>query len=447
MNTIEVMRPKPCPVPLIRVGGDKDGGYLLPDDLSGIKACFSPGVNNFKNFEDELLEKYRIVSHMCDFSSDVEKFKTPLQPGQTFKKKWLDVNDDKNSISLSEWIVELEPDSNDDLLLQMDIEGAEYRNILNTPESILQRFRIIIIELHGLSVVNQPEKFKKELGPLLTLLGKHFTCVHAHPNNCCGEVTLSGSELNIPKVHELTFLRKDRWNGVEQSQCHTPLLPHPLDISQNVASKPPLFLNEHWLDSGTRTPESVIKMLNDQVSYLTRALKQSESEKKLQFHSDVLLELHRLAQHAAATMPSSIVTPNDVIDLAKDKTFSISSVHAQCPKGRTITEICPFFFHTNQGRNECITIDLGNEHQLFELHILNRSDHCKKRACCLFYCVHNDPKPNFSLGLPIFINDDFLKHNGIVSITNLGECRARYLTIFSPEDTFLHLSAVRILGL
>jgi hypothetical protein len=30
--------------PLIRVGPDGDGGYLLPDDLSGIVACFSPGV-------------------------------------------------------------------------------------------------------------------------------------------------------------------------------------------------------------------------------------------------------------------------------------------------------------------------------------------------------------------------------------------------------------------
>jgi hypothetical protein len=156
------MKPKPCPVPLIRVGGDKDGAYLLPDDLQGIKACFSPGVNNFKNFEDELLEKFGIISHMCDFSSDVEKFKTPLQPGQTFKKKWLDVDDKKDSISLNEWVTELEPDSNQDLLLQMDIEGAEYRNILNTSESILQRFRIIVIELHGLGFVNDPKKFNKE---------------------------------------------------------------------------------------------------------------------------------------------------------------------------------------------------------------------------------------------------------------------------------------------
>jgi FkbM family methyltransferase len=272
-NTIEIIKPKPCPFPLIRVGGNKDGAYLLPDDLKGIKACFSPGVNNKKEFEDELLEKFEIVSHMCDFSSDVEKLKTPLKPGQTFKKKWLDVNGDKDSISLSDWVTDQEPDANDDLLMQMDIEGAEYRNILNTPENILQRFRIIVIELHGLDVVNQPEKYKNLLEPLLILLGKYFICVHAHPNNCCGDVMLSGSELNIPKVLELTFLRKDRWNRVRHNESHTPLLPHPLDIPYNVPRKPPLFLNEHWLESGKRAPESIIKMLTDQVNYLERELR------------------------------------------------------------------------------------------------------------------------------------------------------------------------------
>ena len=30
----------------------------------------------------------------------------------------------------------------------MDIEGAEYRNLLSTSETLLNRFRILVIELH-----------------------------------------------------------------------------------------------------------------------------------------------------------------------------------------------------------------------------------------------------------------------------------------------------------
>ena len=51
-----------------------------------------------------------------------------------------------DSISLQQWVEELAPNPTDDLLLQIDIEGAEYRNIIATSAETLRRFRIIIIE-------------------------------------------------------------------------------------------------------------------------------------------------------------------------------------------------------------------------------------------------------------------------------------------------------------
>ena len=48
------MKPKASPFGLIRIGGNSDGAYLVPDDLQGISCCFSPGVSDRKSFEDEL---------------------------------------------------------------------------------------------------------------------------------------------------------------------------------------------------------------------------------------------------------------------------------------------------------------------------------------------------------------------------------------------------------
>ena len=99
INSLKLLIPNPSPFKLIRIGGNGDGAYLLPDDLDGIDACFSPGVNNFKNFEDTLTKEYGIKSHMCDFSSEPSQFRTPLINGmQTFKKKWLDVDGGRDSI-------------------------------------------------------------------------------------------------------------------------------------------------------------------------------------------------------------------------------------------------------------------------------------------------------------------------------------------------------------
>ena len=39
------LTPHHCGIDLVRIGPDEDGGYLLPDDLNGIEALFSPGVS------------------------------------------------------------------------------------------------------------------------------------------------------------------------------------------------------------------------------------------------------------------------------------------------------------------------------------------------------------------------------------------------------------------
>ena len=52
---IEKFRPKLVGKELIRIGGKGDGAYLLPDDLSGISACFSPGVDVSQRLKKSLL--------------------------------------------------------------------------------------------------------------------------------------------------------------------------------------------------------------------------------------------------------------------------------------------------------------------------------------------------------------------------------------------------------
>ena len=50
-NLIKSLYPIITNKALIRLGGEFDGGYIVPDDLEGIKACFSPGVGTNSLFE------------------------------------------------------------------------------------------------------------------------------------------------------------------------------------------------------------------------------------------------------------------------------------------------------------------------------------------------------------------------------------------------------------
>ena len=99
------LRPHSMPFKLIRLGGRGDGAYLIPNDLKNIEACFSPGVSYSKFFEDDLTNLFNIDCHLCDFSTDLKKLSTPLiKNKQTFEKKWLDLNESKDTINLQNWI-------------------------------------------------------------------------------------------------------------------------------------------------------------------------------------------------------------------------------------------------------------------------------------------------------------------------------------------------------
>lgn len=238
----------------------------MPDDLKDVEACFSPGVSNFKDFEDNLADTYGIKSHMCDFSSDLSLFKTPLRNGlQTFEKKWLASKQAENSITLEDWVKEKCPQSQADLILQMDIEGAEYEILPLIHSSLFLRFRIIIIELHRLGVLQRPHSANEILRPTLEKLSSTHTCVHAHPNNCCGQFIHEETGMNIPRVAEFTFLRNDRFTSV---RYHAPQLPHPLDIV-NALHKEPIHLNSSWLENREQSIDSKIKIHRDFIDHYT----------------------------------------------------------------------------------------------------------------------------------------------------------------------------------
>ncbi len=61
-------------------------------------------------------------------------------------------------MTLESW-VQRKADGRDDLLLQMDIEGAEHDVLPNAPMELLTQFRIIVIEFHNLHGLFDPTAF------------------------------------------------------------------------------------------------------------------------------------------------------------------------------------------------------------------------------------------------------------------------------------------------
>jgi hypothetical protein len=246
-EAIKLLVPSGCSKPLIRIGGNTDGAYLIPDDLIEIDACFSPGTSHEIGFEKELAETYNIDSYMCDASVDPKSLDLS-DSHYHFESKWLGPFNDERTQSLEHWVNKSSHAEAKNLLLQMDIEGAEYSTILATPPSILKKFRIVVVEFHGLERLSNSRFLTKIFMPTMTKLLSYFDCVHAHANNCCGTSYLAG--VDVPKVIELSFYRKECNIGPQQS-----LIPHPLDIINNP-DKPPLLLGIPWTNPQALTDKT-----------------------------------------------------------------------------------------------------------------------------------------------------------------------------------------------
>jgi hypothetical protein len=101
-----------CPeAPMIRLGTSGDGGYLLPDDLASIAACFSPGVDNRITFEKDLVAR-GIPCHLADHGIDSSVLGGLLVNNTTkssLTSKFIGVFNDEKTMTLDNWIDQRAP--------------------------------------------------------------------------------------------------------------------------------------------------------------------------------------------------------------------------------------------------------------------------------------------------------------------------------------------------
>jgi len=230
---IDELRPVAGGHDLVRLGPAGDGGYLVPDDLDGIGACFSPGVDRECRFELDCAARGMRV-----FMADASVAGPPVDhPAFAFVPRYLGAVEDGETMTLDRWVGGSGAPAGD-LLLQMDIEGHEYATLLAASPELIARFRIMVVEFHDLVQLWNKPFSALAAAAFRKVLATH-ACVHLHPNNCCGQETIAG--IAVPRVMEFTFLRRDRIReGGRPAR-----IPHPLD--HDNTPRRPLPLPEAWM--------------------------------------------------------------------------------------------------------------------------------------------------------------------------------------------------------
>lgn len=191
----------------IRLGSEKDGGYIIIDNIVGYDLFLSCGISDNIDFEIDFLNKYKNIDCLA-FDGTISHI-PPNNHNIKFIKKNISNKDDENTTTLIEYL-----DNHNNIFLKMDIETWEFKWLEKMNNEYLKKFAQITIEIHFPFTLAENVFMSRcgiiEVNEKLNLIKKLFInhkLFHIHGNSVCG-VTMVQNKL-LPNVIECTLVRND----------------------------------------------------------------------------------------------------------------------------------------------------------------------------------------------------------------------------------------------
>lgn len=220
---------------LVRIGGPNDGGYVMLDAVGPptVSAAYSFGVGGDVSW-DAAIAARGVDVYLYDHT-----VRTPpalparcrfTQVGVTGGRR------DARLRTLADCVSRNGHAWRRDLLLKMDVEGAEWDVLDQVAPETLDQFHQIVIEFHDLGLALDAGRHDAILASLRKLARSHQP-VHVHGN--CMHAPFCIGDLVLPPVLEVTYVRRDDVAGRIGGSAG----PFPTAIDQpNLAGWPDVYL-------------------------------------------------------------------------------------------------------------------------------------------------------------------------------------------------------------
>lgn len=199
-----------CGYELVRVGKNNDGGYIMIDDFTEDMRAYSFGISNDMSWDMWVSRR----SGMDVFMYDHTIMNAPENdPKCHFFKMGVgaDDNPDKRIFSLNTFLKNNGDENNENLILKMDIEGAEWEILEQISREDLMRFKQISFELHDMANSDRTGLILK----CMKKLTKTHQIIWMHGNNYSHAEECDG--IVIPVSLEMTFARRDSYKFTDKA--------------------------------------------------------------------------------------------------------------------------------------------------------------------------------------------------------------------------------------
>lgn len=189
----------------VRIGGPNDGGYVMANDFERNSIAYSIGVGPQVQWDVEMAER-GLVIHQYDHT-------VPGLPQEhpNFRYTPLGIAPDMTQadlITLEEMLTRNGHKHKSNMLLKIDVEGAEWDVFDALDHALLAKFDQIVVEFHGLEYLGS-DSFRERCNRVFRKLNFHHVPVHIHANNYSAVHLLEN--IPVPGVVELSYCLRSRF--------------------------------------------------------------------------------------------------------------------------------------------------------------------------------------------------------------------------------------------
>lgn len=201
---------------LVRAGAPHDGGYLMLDDF-----LKSNGIAYSFGIADEISWDLDMASRGYDvfmYDHTIDKLPVELDKLHFFKEGIADSDATCAALhSLEHYVQKNQHEECQNMILKMDVEGAEWGFLSMVDSQLLNQFDQIIFEFHDL---NAPRNTEQVLSALKKINETH-ALIHLHPNNCANGIAFNGKIFH--DVLEATYVSRKKYRVTEDYDVQLPL--------------------------------------------------------------------------------------------------------------------------------------------------------------------------------------------------------------------------------
>ena len=201
---LDVLRPYDCGVEKVRIGGRHDGGYVMLPPVAG-DVAYSLGVSDYSPWDWDMAER-GIPVYQYDGTIDAPP---DVHPNLFFRRHNIiapsQAHADSDAKTLAQIIQDDGHTQHDNLILQIDVEGAEWAVFAEADAEQLNQFKQIIVEWHGLSPLI--EGLDTRLAVLRKMLHTHLP-VHVHINNYGLANSAAQGLVGYGDAYEVSYVRR-----------------------------------------------------------------------------------------------------------------------------------------------------------------------------------------------------------------------------------------------